>query len=74
MTLKELEQQARALLPEERAKLANALLDSLCDTPIAEIEAAWEREIEARGAAYDRGELETISAGDIFAEARRLTL
>jgi len=72
MTLKQIEEQARALTPEERAKLAEALLESLRDTPIAEIEAAWDREIESRAAAYDRGELETISAEDVFAEARRL--
>lgn len=72
MTLKELEQQARALAPEERARLAESLLDSLRDAPIAEIEAAWNREIEARAAAYERGELETISAEDVFAEARRI--
>jgi putative addiction module component (TIGR02574 family) len=72
MTLKELEDQARALTPEERAKLAEAILESLRDAPIAEIEAAWDREIESRAAAYDRGELETISAEDVFAEARRL--
>jgi putative addiction module component (TIGR02574 family) len=72
MTLKELEQQARALSPEERAKLAEALLDSLRDAPVAAIEAAWEQEIEARAAAYDRGELQTVSAEDVFAEARRL--
>ena len=72
MTLKELEDQARALTPEERAKLAETLLESLRDAPIAEIEAAWDREIEARVAAYDRGELEAISAEDVFAEARRL--
>jgi putative addiction module component (TIGR02574 family) len=73
MTLKELEAQARALMPEERAKLAEALLDSLRDAPIAEIEAAWELEIEERAAAYDRGELQTITAEDVFAEARRLS-
>ena len=72
MTLKELEQQARALSPEERAKLAEALLDSLRDAPVAEIEAAWEREIEVRAAAYDRGELQTVTAEEVFAEARRL--
>jgi putative addiction module component (TIGR02574 family) len=70
--LKELEQQAKALTPEERARLAEVLLESLQDAPIAEIEAAWEREIEQRVAAYDRGELQTISAEDVFAEARRL--
>ena len=72
MTLKEIEDQARALTPEERARLAETLLESLRAAPIAEIEAAWDREIEVRAAAYDRGELETISAEDVFAEARRL--
>lgn len=70
--LKELEQQAQALTPEERARLAEVLLESLQDAPIAEIEAAWDREIEQRVAAYDRGELQTFSAEDVFAEARRL--
>jgi len=70
--LKELEQQAKALTPEERARLAEVLLESLQDAPIAEIEAAWDREIEQRVAAYDRGELQTISAEEVFAEARRL--
>jgi len=72
MTLKELEDQARALTPEERASLAETLLKSLREVSVAEIEAEWGREIESRVAAYDRGELETISAEDVFAEARRL--
>jgi putative addiction module component (TIGR02574 family) len=71
--LKELEQQAKALTPEERARLAEVLLESLQDAPLADIEAAWEREIEQRVAAYDRGEIQTISAEEVFAEARRLT-
>ncbi|HYC48419.1 MAG TPA: addiction module protein [Burkholderiales bacterium] len=72
MTLKDIEKQARALTPDERAELAEALLESLRETEIREIEAAWDREIEARVAAYERGELETITAEDVFAEARRL--
>jgi putative addiction module component (TIGR02574 family) len=71
-TLKELEEQVRALTAEERARLAEVLLESLQDAPIAEIEAAWDAEIEQRIAAYDRGELQTFSAEDVFAEARRL--
>lgn len=71
-TLKELEAQARSLSPEERAKLAELLLESLHDAPLADIEQAWEREIEERAAAYDRGELPTLSAESVFAEARRL--
>lgn len=72
ITLKELEHQARALSPEERARLADVLLDSLRDSPLTEIEAAWDLEIENRVAAYDRGELETFSAENVFAEGRRL--
>jgi putative addiction module component (TIGR02574 family) len=71
-TLKELEEQARALTAEERARLAEVLLESLQDAPIAEIEAAWDAEIEQRIAAYDRGELQTFWAEDVLAEARRL--
>jgi putative addiction module component (TIGR02574 family) len=71
-TLKELEAQARSLSPEERARLAESLLESLLDAPLAEIEKAWEAEIAERVAAYDRGELPTFSAESVFAEARRL--
>jgi putative addiction module component (TIGR02574 family) len=71
-TLNDLEKQARALSAEERAKLAELLLESLREASVAEIEAAWDREIEDRVAAYDRGELKTVSAEDVFAEARRL--
>ena len=70
--LKELEERAKALSAEERARLAEILLESLQDAPIADIEAAWDREIGQRVAAYERGEAETISAEQVFAEARRL--
>jgi putative addiction module component (TIGR02574 family) len=72
VTLEELEQQARSLSPNERARLADVLLESLRDAPLAEIEATWDREIEERVAAFDRGELEAFSAESVFAEARRL--
>ena len=71
-TLEELEQQARSLSADERARLAEILLESLQDAPLAEVEAAWNREIEERVAAYDRGELQTHPAEEVFAEARRL--
>jgi len=71
-TLEELQTQARSLSPEERAKLVDFLLDSLRDAPLAEIEQAWEREIEERVAAFERGELPTFSVESVFAEARRL--
>jgi putative addiction module component (TIGR02574 family) len=57
-------------LPEERAHLAEVLLESLRGSPLSEIETEWEREIEKRVAAFERGELQTYPAEDVFAEAR----
>lgn len=71
-SLKEIEQQARALSAEERATLAETLLESL-QSPLSDIEAAWAREIEDRVAAFDRGETQPYAAEDVFAEARRLS-
>lgn len=39
---------------------------------LAQIEAVWGQEIEQRAAAYDRGELQSIPAEEVYAEARRL--
>lgn len=72
ISLAELEQQACSLTPDERARLAEILLESLQTTALSDIEAAWRREIEQRVAAYDRGELETFSAEQVFAEAKHL--
>ena len=58
-SLKELEESARALTPEDRAKLA-------------EVEAQWAQEIGRRVAAFEKGELTDYPAEDVFAEARRL--
>lgn len=71
-SLKQLEDQARVLTPEERAKLAESLLESL-HSPLAEIEKAWADEVEQRVAAFDRGEIPAYPAEDVFAEARRMS-
>lgn len=71
MSLTQVEEQALNLSPEERAKLAELMLESL-STSLAEIEEEWAQEIEQRVAAYDRGEIPTYSAEDVFAEARRI--
>lgn len=70
-TFKELAVQAQSLAAEDRARLAETLLESL-QMPVAEIETAWAQEIEERVAAFDRGETMTYAAEDVFAEARRL--
>lgn len=41
--------------------------------PLSEIETEWEREIEKRVAAFDRGELQAYPTEGVFAEARRMT-
>ena len=69
-SLKQIEEQAHALTAEERAKLAESMLESL-HSPLAEIETAWAEEIERRVAAFDRGEIPAYAAEDVFAEARR---
>lgn len=70
-SLKQVEEQAHALTAEERAKLAQSMLESL-HSPLSEIEAAWAEEIERRVAAFDRGEIASYPAEDVFAEARRV--
>lgn len=72
ITLVELEQQARQLSVDDRARLAELLLESLHDSTLDEIEAAWELEIEQRVAALERGEVKTFSAEDVLAEARQI--
>jgi putative addiction module component (TIGR02574 family) len=70
--LAEIEQQACALSPDDRAHLAEVLLESLRAPSLSEIEAEWEQGIERRVAAFDRGELPTYSAEEVFADARRM--
>lgn len=72
-SLKDMEQLAPALAVEERAQLAESLLASLQVPPLSEIETLWDQDIQARVAAYDRGETQTYAAEDVFAEARRLS-
>jgi putative addiction module component (TIGR02574 family) len=69
---REIEEQAKRLLPEERARLAESLLESLQQEGIVEIEAAWEQEIQARVAAYQRGEVELIDGETVLAELRQI--
>ncbi len=70
-SLKHVAQLAHALTAEERAQLAETLLESLQIPPLSDVEALWDREIEARVAAYDCGETQSYAAEDVFAEARR---
>lgn len=70
-TLAEIEQQARNLPDQERARLALALIQSLEPSDKGDIEEAWRVEAEARWASIERGTAETIAAPEVFAEIRR---
>lgn len=71
--LKQIEVQARALSAEDRATLAESMLESL-HAPLSEIEVAWADEVERRVAAFDRGEISSYAADDVFVAARRDSL
>lgn len=71
--LDELSKKAQALTVEERAQLAQQLLESVERDSDPEVKAAWESEIASRIAKYERGEATLIPAEDVFAAARRLT-
>ncbi len=68
----DIEEQAKSLPPEERARLAESLLESLQQEGIAEVEVAWAQEIEARVAALRRGEEELIDGETVLAELRQI--
>ncbi|MDP4529880.1 addiction module protein [Alkalimonas delamerensis] len=70
-SLKQIEEQALGLNSEDRAKLAEVMLESLSPS-LAEVEAAWAQEIAERVAAYDKGEMPVFAAEDVFAEAKRI--
>ena len=71
--LEELSNRAKELAIEERAQLAQELLESVEQEADPEVEAAWESEIASRIAKYERGEAKLIPAEEVFAAARRLT-
>lgn len=70
--VEELSARAKALSAEDRARLAEELLDSLHGESDTEAEAAWDREIERRVAEIEAGAVELIPAEDVHTEARRL--
>ena len=71
--LVELSKKAQTLTVEERAQLAQELLESVERDSDPEVQEAWEAEIASRIAKYERGEAKLIPAEDVFAAARRLT-
>lgn len=71
LSLADLEKEAVQLPLEERARLISSLIASMEPPDDGDLEAAWEQEIEARSAAFHRGEAETVPAAEALARARR---
>ncbi|HSV48108.1 MAG TPA: addiction module protein [Ramlibacter sp.] len=71
-TVTELAAKGAALAPEDRSRLIDLLLVSLHEGPLAEVEAAWDEEVERRLSAHDRGETQSIDGAEVLAEARRI--
>ena len=70
--ISELAERGKALAPEDRSRLIDMLLISLHEASIAEVEAAWDQEVERRLAAYDRGDVQAIDGEEVLAKAQRL--
>jgi putative addiction module component (TIGR02574 family) len=63
--------QALALSPLDRAALVEKLLASL-DQPDSAIDKLWAKEAEDRIDAYEAGEMEAISAEEVFKKYEKL--
>jgi putative addiction module component (TIGR02574 family) len=69
--VEELSRKALSLSPEERVRLAEALLATIQEVDPG-VEAAWDEEIRRRIAEIDDGTVKLAAAEDVFAELRRL--
>ena len=70
MTVDELRREALRLDHTQRAKLAHDLLESLDELSESEIEQLWLQEAARRQDAIEAGEVETIPADEVLAQAR----
>ena len=68
----ELAERGRALPPEERVRLLDLLLESLQQATPSDVQDAWDREIERRVAAHERGEGKVYGLDEVMDEAKRL--
>jgi len=63
--------EALDLPPVDRAELVEEILASFEFPTRGEIDAAWAQEVEDRIDAYERGELGSLPAGEVFKEIDR---
>ena len=63
--------EALSLLPVKRAELVDKILSSFEFASRKEIDKQWAKETESRIDAYERGEIEAISAHEVFEKIRK---
>jgi len=68
--LDDLERQARALTPREKATLARILIEELDPALDAEVEQLWIAEAQRRYEAFLNGELEASAGDEVMTKAR----
>jgi putative addiction module component (TIGR02574 family) len=68
--LDDLERQARALTPQEKATLARILIAELDPALDLEIEQLWIAEAQRRYQAFLNGELKALPGDEVMAKAR----
>ncbi len=66
-TQEEILEQAIALSPKEKAKLVDQLIATL-DCPDKALDQLWREEAESRLAAYQRGELQTVTVEEVLSK------
>ncbi len=69
-TFEELEKQARALSPKEKAALARILIDELDTSVDADAEELWIEEAQRRYNAFIRGELQALPGDEVMRRVR----
>lgn len=62
--------EAMSLPPDERAELADRILDTLQSSALRKIDEDWAAESENRIDAYERGEIRAISVEEVFERLR----
>ena len=70
--LEKVEHDALSLSQDERAFLADRLLNSLSGEALSDVDAAWVQEAERRYVEYQQGKRQPIAAAAVFAEADRM--
>jgi putative addiction module component (TIGR02574 family) len=68
--LDDIQRQARALTPREKATLARILIEELDPSRDAEVDQLWIAEAQRRYEAFRDGELEALPGDEVMSKAR----